>query len=66
MAGRFHLPFLPLVEERFDLLVDRRAYFTGPVQTLLAFARSDALEHKATAMGGYDLSETGAVRWLSP
>ena len=66
MARRFRLPFLPLVEERFDLLVDRRAYFTDPIQTLLAFARGEALEHKAAAMGGYDLSETGTVRWLSP
>ena len=66
MARQFHLPFLPLVEERFDLLVDRRAYFTDRVQTLLAFARGDALKHKAAAMGGYDLSETGTVRWLSP
>ena len=66
MARRFHLPFLPLMEERFDLLVDRRACFTDPVQTLLAFARGDAFRHKAAAMGGYDLSETGTVRWLSP
>ena len=66
MAKRFHLPFLPLVEERFDLLVDRRAYFTAPVQTLLAFTRGDTLKRKAVAMGGYDLSETGTVRWLSP
>jgi len=66
MARRFHLPFLPLVEERFDLLVDRRAYFTDPVQALLAFARGDTLQRKAAAMGGYDLSETGTVRWLSP
>ena len=66
MARRFRLPFVPLVDERFDLLVDRRAYFTGPVQRLLAFARDAALERKAAAMGGYDLSETGTVRWLSP
>ena len=66
MARQFHLPFLPLVQERFDLLIDRRAYFTDRVQTLMAFARGDALKHKADAMGGYDLSETGHVRWLSP
>ena len=66
MAKQFHLPFLPLVDERFDLLIDRRSYFTHPVQTLLAFARDDALRHKAAAMGGYDLSEAGALRWLSP
>ena len=66
MARQFHLPFLALVKERFDLLVDRRAYFTDPVQRLLGFARKAALEQKAAAMGGYDLSEAGRVRWLSP
>ena len=66
MARQFHLPFLPLVEERFDLLVDRRAHFTDPVQRLLTFARKPALKQKAAAMGGYDLSEAGTVRWLSP
>ena len=66
MARQFHLPFVPLVEERFDLLVDRRAYFTEPVQALLDFARTDAFKRKAASMGGYDLSATGTVRWLSP
>ncbi len=66
MARQFHLPFLPLVRERFDLLIDRRAYFTDRVQALAAFARSDAFRRKAAAMGGYDLSEAGSVRWLSP
>ena len=66
MAKQFHLPFLPLVKERFDLLVDRRAYFTPPVQRLLDFTRGPALERKAAAMGGYDRSEAGTVRWLSP
>lgn len=66
MARRFHLGFLPLVEERFDLLIDRRAYFTEPVQILLSFARTEALERKAAALGGYDLTELGTVRWLSP
>jgi putative molybdopterin biosynthesis protein len=66
MARQFHLPFLALAEERFDLLVDRRAYFTEPVQRLVTFARGRALQEKAAAMGGYDLSDTGTVRWLSP
>lgn len=66
MAKQFHLPFLPLTLERFDLLVDRRSYFTDPVQKLVAFARGRALQEKAVAMGGYDLTDTGTVRWLSP
>ena len=66
MARRFSLGFLPLVDERFDLLIDRRAYFSEPVQTLLAFARGDGLRVRAESMGGYDLAETGATRWVSP
>ena len=66
MARQYGLPFLPLIEEQFDLLVDRRAYFTEPVAVLLDFADSEATKQKAAAMGGYYLDEPGKVRWLSP
>ena len=66
MARQYKLRFLPLIPERFDLLVDRRAYFTEPVRTLLDFAAGEAMRKKADAMGGYVLNDTGAVRWLSP
>jgi putative molybdopterin biosynthesis protein len=66
MAKQFHLGFIPLRQERFDLLIDRRSYFTHPVQTLLSFARSEAFRAKADAMGGYALEDAGAVRWLGP
>jgi len=65
MAQRFHLPFVPLVDERFDLLIDRRSYFTEPVQSLLRFARSGAFAAKAGALGGYDIGDLGQVRWIS-
>jgi putative molybdopterin biosynthesis protein len=66
MAKQFHLGFIPLRQERFDLLIDRRSYFTHPVQTLLSFARSEDFRAKADAMGGYALEDAGAVRWLGP
>jgi len=66
MARQFRLSFLPLTAERFDLLVDRRSYFTEPVQRLLAFARTPAFSDKAAAMGGYEIGDLGSVRWLSP
>ncbi len=66
MARQFDLPFRLLVLERFDLVVDRRAYFTRPVRALLDFAGGGAMREKAKAMGGYTLSGTGKVRWLSP
>jgi len=66
MARQFRLVFRPLLRERFDLLIDRRAYFTEPVQALLGFMRSEVIAAKATALGGYETGDMGAVRWLSP
>jgi putative molybdopterin biosynthesis protein len=65
MAKPFRLRFVPLVDENFDLLIDRRAYFTDPVQRLFAFARGAEFAEKAATLGGYDLAEHGTVRWLS-
>lgn len=66
MARQYRLGFVPLLTEKFDLLIDRRSYFTPPVQALLGFARTDAFRKRAEALGGYDLAKCGQVRWLSP
>ncbi len=59
-----HLGFIPLVaDESFDLAMTRRDYFEPPVQTLLAFARSDSFARRAEHMGGYDLTDLGKVLW---
>lgn len=65
-ADQYKLGFVPLIEERFDLLIDRRAFFTDPVQRLLAFAGGATFASKAASLGGYDISELGSIRWLSP
>ncbi|MES0883386.1 helix-turn-helix transcriptional regulator [Roseibium sp. SCP14] len=65
MARQFKLAFVPLADECFDLLIDRRSYFTEPVQELFAFARATDFQEKATALGGYSLTDHGLVRWLS-
>lgn len=66
MARQFRLDFVPMVQEDFDLLIDRRSYFTPPLQTLCDFARSAEFRSRADALGGYDVSVIGTVRWLSP
>lgn len=65
-TGAFGLMFKELATERFDLLIDRRCYFTAPVQTLLSFTSGEQFRDKAARLGGYDLTGHGAVRWLSP
>ncbi len=66
VARQFGMAFVPTMRERFDLLVDRRAWFEPPMQTLLAFARSDAFAAKARDLGGYDISGLGTVCWNAP
>lgn len=63
VARQFGLSFVPTARERFDLLVERRAWFEPPMQALLAFARSEAFVARAREFGGYDLSRLGTVRW---
>ena len=55
------LGFVPLLRERFDLVMARRHFFDPPMQALLAFARGAAFAARAARMGGYDISETGRV-----
>lgn len=55
------LAFVPLIEERFDLLMRRRDYFEPPLQALFAFARTAPFAKRAEAMRGYDLSAHGVV-----
>mgnify|MGYP001797338354 CR=1 FL=1 len=64
VAAQMRLGFVPVLEERFDLLVWRRAYFEPAVQRLMAFLRSPACAAKAAEMRGYDLSGLGTV-WLN-
>ncbi len=62
-ARQFKLDFAPLIEERFDLLVWRKAYFDPPFQKLVALCLSEAFREKAKALGGYDVSGFGTVRF---
>lgn len=62
-AQAFHLDFVPLYQERCDLLVRQRDYFEAPVQALLAFTRTADFAARAAEMGGYDIGRTGRVVW---
>jgi len=60
-AAARSLGFVPLLRERFDLVMLRRDYFEPPVQALLAFARTEGFHARAARMGGYDTAATGKV-----
>jgi excisionase family DNA binding protein len=66
VARSLKLGFVPLLRERYDLLLYRRDYFEPPLATLFAFARSAAFGARAAQMGGYDVSGLGTTRYNGP
>jgi excisionase family DNA binding protein len=62
-ARQFQLRFAPLIVERFDLLVWRKSFFDPPFQRLMQFCSSVAFRRRAQAIGGYDISGHGSVRF---
>lgn len=63
MARRLRLAFVPLIRERFDLLVDRAAWFDPPLQKLMSFCHSGRFRKKAAELGGYDVDGLGTVHF---
>ncbi|WP_075214497.1 helix-turn-helix transcriptional regulator [Mongoliimonas terrestris] len=61
VADAHGLDFLPLVWERFDLVLKRRSYFEPGPQALFAFMRQPRFAARAEEFGGYDVSEAGQV-----
>ncbi len=66
VATRLRLGFVPQLEERFDLLVWRQAWFEPPFQALLRFMDSEVFREKAAKLGGYDISNLGRVHYNAP
>jgi len=59
------LDFLPLIWERFDLVLRQRDYFLPGPQALFRFVRSEAFRERAGELGGYDVQTVGQVRLVN-
>lgn len=63
LARQYGLGFVPLIKERFDLLVDRRAWFEPPLQKFLDFCRTEDFLARASKQHGYDAAGFGRVHF---
>src|SRR5215470_18961965 len=61
VVGDEGLDFVPLLWERFDLVVRRFEYFERPFQSLMGFARTEQFRARAALLKGYDTTQTGTV-----
>ncbi len=66
VAAQYHLQFVPLIQEQFDLLVDRRAWFEPGWQKFHTFCGGAAFQQRAEALKGYDISAFGTVKFNGP
>lgn len=62
-AKQYNLDFVPVIKERFDLLVCRKGWFDGPFQALMEFTNEKAFGQRARELGGYDVSGQWQVRY---
>ena len=55
------LDFVPLVRERFDMVVPKDRFFTAGIQRLLGVVGSREFRDRVSALGGYDVTESGRI-----
>jgi molybdenum cofactor synthesis domain-containing protein len=62
-ARALGLDFIPLLPERYDLVVPETTFTDFRFQTLLEVIRSPEFKEAAAALGGYDLKDCGTILW---
>jgi len=65
LAHRHRLGFVPVVDERYDILIDRHAWFEPTWQLLLAFCRTAAFHKHAEDLAGYNIEDQFRVHFNS-
>ncbi len=64
-ARALDMDFIPLAEERYDLIIPVEFMEMEKIQKLLKVIRSDNFKSQVINLGGYDVKETGEVLWQS-
>ena len=60
-ARALDLDFVPLFNERYDLVIPIQHYESALLQPLLGIIRAPAFAAQVQALGGYDTSQMGQV-----
>lgn len=63
VADSHGLHFVPLMNERYDLLVDRKGYFDEPFQTFWNWCETEKFRDMVNDAKGYDFSARGTVHF---
>ena len=64
-AEKYKLKFIPVVEERFDLVIDRFSWFENPFQKLIQFSKTTEFIDIASTIKGYNIKDLGMIHFNS-
>jgi putative molybdopterin biosynthesis protein len=64
-AAAYGLGFVPLAQERYDLVLPQEIWESPAGQALVQVIRSPRFKQAVAAAGGYDTTQTGQEIWLS-
>lgn len=62
-ALAYGLDFIPIIDERYDLVIPEAGVQTEGVEKLAAWLQTETARKAITALGGYDTRETGQLTW---
>ena len=60
-AKVFGLDFVPVIKERYDIIIPKEYYSSLKIQKILTIIKSRKFKKKVLSLGGYDLSQSGKV-----
>lgn len=63
-ASAYGLDFIPLTQERYDLVFLEATWNTPAARALLKVLGSSQFKEAVVALGGYDTTETGQETWI--
>ncbi|HIC89429.1 MAG TPA: GntR family transcriptional regulator [Anaerolineae bacterium] len=63
-AAAYDLGFVPLTQERYDLIIPEETWNRPELQAVIVVVRSHSFRTTVQALGGYETQETGHERWV--
>jgi putative molybdopterin biosynthesis protein len=61
VAKILDLKFQPLVDERFDMILDKDTFFQPSIQALIETLKSEQFKSRVEQMGNYNFKDAGKI-----
>ena len=65
VASLFRLAFIPIREERFDMVLGQSTFFEPAVQSFIEVLRSNTFHKRVTKLGNYSFRDSGKIMYSS-